>query len=105
MTASMTQIIFGAFLSAKITVAASWAPSGGGATQLADVLLGMPDELLDMDQLSVQSRGYQIEYPATSLIGLTAGEPITVDGAAYIVRSQPMAVSDGTIMRTMLSKV
>lgn len=48
---------------------------------------------------------YQIEFEASAFPGIKAGDAITVDGAAYKLRANPMTVGDGTFRIADLTKV
>ena len=81
--------------------AADFAVSATFGAQTAQVLLDTPDqETLDGRAVS---REYAITYRADQLTGLTTGNAVTVDGAAYTVR-EARAMEDGKVMRATLSK-
>lgn len=80
---------------------ATWTPSGGGASQSAQVLLDAPDaEFIDG---AVRSREYAITYRASQWAGLKTGETVTVNGQTYTVR-EVAALDDGALVRATLSK-
>ncbi len=81
-------------------VVAAWTPPVGPA-QTAPVLLSTPDEL--MLGGAVQSRDYQITYPASSLVGLAPGQSLTVAGLGYTV-GRTEAIDDGQLMRALLQR-
>lgn len=89
------------FGAGEFTVAASWAPSGGGSPVADQVILDSADaEILSGRQSATE---YKITFPASSaLAALDEGEIITVNGASYEVRSTPDKIDDGLLMAVNL---
>lgn len=87
---------------AGMTVPASWAPSGGGATQTADVIFKAPSH--DVLAGGAFATDPSIQYAAVDLVGLKRGETVTVNGSTYKVREDPQSELDGTRMKVPLTR-
>jgi len=81
---------------------AVWSPTGGGAVVTAKVGFRAPDENI-LDGLGL-STDYAITYPASNLVGLAAGDTLTLDGFAYRVR-EIRAIADGSEKRATLTRL
>lgn len=88
---------------AEFAVAAAWTPSAGGALQSAKVLFDQPGELALGDTLLIANT-CQITYPLGKLVGLDAGEVLTVDGQPCRVRERPRRIEDGRLMQALVSR-
>lgn len=77
-------------------------PCIAGSAQFM-ALLDQPDEVLDLQRVSVQSRQFEITY-RTDAATLTRGEAVTVDGTAYTVREAARQVGDGKFSRCTLTR-
>lgn len=89
------------FRTAEFATAAIFTPFGGGAPVQGNVVFDVPTEdVLGGDQLSDE---YAITYPATALVGITAGATGTIAGVAYKVREVRL-LDDGALKRAKLSK-
>jgi hypothetical protein len=77
-------------------------PCIAGAAQFM-ALLDQPDEVLDLQRVSVQSRQFELTY-RTDAATLTRGQALTVDGTAYTVREAARQVGDGKFSRCILSR-
>lgn len=88
---------------AEFAVAASWTPSAGGAVQSARVLFDQPGELALGDSVLIGNT-CQITYPQGRLVGLEAGDVLTVDGQPCRVRERPRRIEDGALMQALVSR-
>jgi hypothetical protein len=97
-----TDQFYQASTKAGLTRPLSWAPSGGGALQMADVLFKAESE----DGLSgdVATIKYTARYPATKLAGMKRGEVVTISGQQYTVRESPRSLKDGSELELLLRK-
>lgn len=71
--------------------------------QTATGILNAPDETAGVGVVGALSREYLLIYPVTKLVGLSTGQTLTVDGAAYTVR-EVRGIDDGNIMNATLAK-
>lgn len=97
-----TEAFFEDAKKAGMTKPASWAPSGGGALQAADVIFHASNENVFGGEVS--STNYRIQYAASALVGLKRGEVVTVAGVQYTVRESPVPQLDGTRLEASLRK-
>lgn len=82
-------------------VSAIWRPTVG-SVEMVSVIFDTPDD--DLLSGVVQSRAYEITYPASSFVGLAAGETVEIETVIYKVLGTPDAIEDGKIMRAALYK-
>ena len=81
-------------------VSATWRPPDYADEETALVIFDAPGELV-LNGVA-QSVAYAITYPSTVFVGMAEGDPIEVDGANYVVRTQPIA-EPGTDGKTMIA--
>lgn len=66
-------------------------------------LLDQPDELVQLQRVSLHSRQYELTY-ITDRVALTRDQAVTVAGQAYTVREAPRQLDDGAFSRVLISK-
>lgn len=93
-----TDKFFSAFDRAGFLKSVAWPP---GSANIVKARLYTPDQVL----LDVMTAEYSIVYQSSQLVGLKAGEAITVAGVSYTVKEKPKKTGDGTLTRAPLSKV
>jgi hypothetical protein len=76
-------------------------PSAGSAVRAMVEYRAADASLLDG---LATGRDYRLTYPASRLVGLTAGDTLTLEGRAYRVR-EVRAIGDGTEMRATLTRL
>jgi hypothetical protein len=98
-----TEAFYEHFQEAGMLKLATWTPSWGAAPQEAHVRYRAPSsEAFGGDQFSID---YMIRYPATVLVGLKRGEPITIGLESFRVLEDPKSHGDGSELEAKLSKV
>lgn len=84
-------------------VIARWEPSNGGPPEEALVYYNAEDVELGVG-IDVIARQHTMRYPAVIFEGLDNGEAVTVDGAAYVVRTVT-AINDGAEKVAVLGRM
>lgn len=98
----MIQALYAAADHAGLLKEAVWSPSDRSTPLSAKVDFRAPDETM-LDGLGL-STDYSIRYPSSAIVGLTAGESLTIDGHAYRVR-EIRALGDGSEKRATLTRL
>ena len=86
---------------AGMLVSCAWSPSNGNPALTAKVSFRSPDQ--SMLGGMVSSTEYVIKYPDSQLIGLDAGERVTVNSVNYLIR-ETARISDGTEMMATMTR-
>jgi hypothetical protein len=98
----MIERLYDAAARAGLLKEATWSPANGAEPQTVAVDFRAPDETV-LDGLGLSTE-YAIRYPAGVLIGLAAGETVTLEGQAYRVR-EIRAIGDGSEKRATLTRL
>lgn len=93
-------VLFAAFKSAGMLVACVYKPATDAVP--FDAGWQRPELLLQGDE--TQSVEYELEFETSAVPRLKRGDPLTVAGAAYIVRAAPRTQGDGYFSRVQLDK-
>ena len=88
---------------ADFAVDASWTPSTGGAAQSGRVIVNAADTVVLDDMLIASATTFT--YPLGQWPALDEGQVLVVGASSYRVRSCPLAIDDGKLMRAEVGKV
>jgi xanthine/CO dehydrogenase XdhC/CoxF family maturation factor len=88
---------------ASLLLAEFGQPCVAGAV-LFMAILDQPDRLIEFDRAAAHSREYELTY-RSSAVTLARGQPVTIEGVAYLVREPPRQVDDGAFSRALLTRV